>query len=63
MRSRDSANPVDFDAPRGAQILKSASRTGAAPVGETPEEFAAFIAAERKRLGGMIGKTGMAPAD
>ena len=63
MRSRNSANPVDFGAPRGAQFLKSASRTGAAPVGDTTEEFAAIIAAERKRPGEMIGMTGIVLAD
>ena len=63
MRSRDSANPVDFDAPRVAQLLKTASRAGAKPAGDTPEEFAVFIAAERKRPGGLIGKTGIVPAD
>ncbi len=38
-------------------------RTGAVPVGDTPEEFAGFIAAERKRLGEVIGKTGIVLAD
>ena len=63
MRSRDSANPVNFDAPRGTQLLKTASRTGAVPAGDTPEEFAAFIAAERKRPSELIGKTGIVLAD
>ena len=34
-------------------------RTGAVPVTETPEEFTAFIAEERKRLGDVISKTGI----
>lgn len=34
-------------------------RTGAVPGGDTPEEFEAFIAAERKRLGEVISKTGI----
>ena len=38
-------------------------RTGAVPVGDTPEEFDAFIAAERKRLGEVINKTGIVLAD
>lgn len=38
-------------------------RTGAVPVTETPEEFTAFIASERKRLGEVISKTGIVLAD
>lgn len=38
-------------------------RTGAVPVTESPEEFGAFIAAERKRLGEVISKTGIVLAD
>lgn len=39
------------------------TRTGAVPVGDSAEEFAAFIAAERKRLGEVISKTGIVLAD
>ena len=38
-------------------------RTGAVPVGDTPEEFDAFIVAERKRLGEVINKTGIVLTD
>ena len=38
-------------------------RTGAVPVGDTPEEFDAFIAKERTRLGEVIGKTGIVLAE
>ncbi len=38
-------------------------RTGAVPVGDSAQEFAAFIAAERKRLGEVISKTGIVLAD
>jgi tripartite-type tricarboxylate transporter receptor subunit TctC len=38
-------------------------RTGAVPVGDTPEEFESFIGAERKRLGEVISKTGIVLAD
>ncbi len=38
-------------------------RTGAVPVGDSALEFAAFIAAERKRLGEVISKTGIVLAD
>ena len=34
-------------------------RTGAVPVGDTPEAFDAFIATERTRLGEVISKTGI----
>jgi len=37
--------------------------TGAVPVGDTPEEFDAFITAERRRLGDVIGKTGIELTD
>jgi tripartite-type tricarboxylate transporter receptor subunit TctC len=35
------------------------SKTGAVAVGDTPEEFEKFIAAERERLGQVIAKTGI----
>ena len=38
-------------------------RTGAVPVGDSAAEFTAFIAAERKRLGEVISKTGIVLAD
>lgn len=38
-------------------------RTGATPVGDNPDEFEAFMAAERKRLGEVINKTGIVLAD
>ena len=38
-------------------------RTGAVPVVNTPEEFDAFIATERTRLGEVIGKTGIVLTD
>jgi tripartite-type tricarboxylate transporter receptor subunit TctC len=38
-------------------------KTGAMPVGGTPEEFDAFIAKERVRLGDVIAKTGVVLAD
>ena len=38
-------------------------RTGAVPVGDTPEEFDAFIAKERTRLGEVISKTGIVLAE
>ena len=38
-------------------------RTGAEPVGDTPEQFDAFMAAERKRLGEVISKTGIVLAE
>lgn len=39
------------------------TRMGAVPVTETPEDFTAFISAERKRLGEVISKTGIVLAD
>ena len=48
---------------RLADVRERIIRTGAAPAGGTPDEFAAFIAAERKRLGDVIGKTGIVLAD
>jgi tripartite-type tricarboxylate transporter receptor subunit TctC len=39
------------------------SKMGASPVTETPEEFASFITAERKRLGDVIIKTGIVLAE
>ena len=44
-------------------VRERIARTGAVPAGNTPDEFAAFIAAERKRLGEVIGKTGIVLAD
>ena len=44
-------------------IRERISKLGASPVTETPEEFAAFIAAERRRLGDVIIKTGIVLAD
>ena len=44
-------------------VRERISRTGAVPMSETPEEFEAFIAAERSRLGEVIGKTGIVLAD
>ena len=44
-------------------IRERISKLGASPVTETPEEFAAFIAAERRRLGDVITKTGIVLAD
>ena len=48
---------------RLADVRDRIIRTGAVPVGDTAEEFAAFIAAERKRLGEVISKTGIVLAD
>ena len=48
---------------RLADVRERIVRAGAVPVGDTPEEFAAFIAAERKRLGEVISKTGIVLAD
>jgi len=39
------------------------TRMGAVPVTETPEDFTAFISAERKRLSDVISKTGIVLAD
>ena len=44
-------------------VRERISKMGASPVAETPEEFVAFIAAERKRLGDVIIKTGIVLAD
>ena len=44
-------------------VRERISRTGAVPMSETPEEFEAFSAAERKRLGEVISKTGIVLAD
>jgi hypothetical protein len=33
------------------------------PAGDTPEQFQAFIASERRRLGEVIAKTGIVLAD
>ncbi|MFN0159792.1 MAG: tripartite tricarboxylate transporter substrate-binding protein [Burkholderiales bacterium] len=44
-------------------VRERIARTGAVPVGDTAEEFAAFMAAERKRLGEVISKTGIVLAD
>ena len=48
---------------RLADVSERIVRTGAVPVGDKPEEFAAFMAAERKRLGDLIDKTGIVLAD
>lgn len=40
-------------------VRERITATGATPVTETPEQFGAFMAAERKRLGDVIGKTGI----
>ena len=45
------------------EVRERIVRTGAVPVGDSPLEFAAFIAAERKRLGEVISKTGIVLAD
>jgi hypothetical protein len=37
--------------------------TGAVPVTESPEQFGAFMVAERKRLGEVISKTGIVLTD
>ena len=39
------------------------ARTGAVPIGDTPEEFDEFINAERARLGDVIAKTGIVLAE
>lgn len=60
--------PADIVRRLNTEIVKAISlpdvrerivRTGAVPVTETPEQFAAFIAEERKRLGDVISKTGI----
>ena len=48
---------------RLADVHERIVRTGAVPVGDKPEEFAAFRVAERKRLGEVISKTGIVLAD
>jgi len=44
-------------------VRERISAMGAVPVTETPEQFTAFIANERKRLGDVITKTGIVLAD
>ncbi|MBL8381071.1 MAG: tripartite tricarboxylate transporter substrate binding protein [Burkholderiales bacterium] len=44
-------------------VRERIARTGAVPVGDTPEEFSAFMAAERARLGNVISRTGIVLAD
>ncbi len=44
-------------------VRERITRMGAVPVTETPEDFTAFISAERKRLGDVISKTGIVLAD
>ena len=46
-----------------SEVRERIAGTGAVPVGDTPEEFDLFIAAERKRLGDVISKTGIVLAD
>ena len=46
-----------------ADTRERISKTGAVPVGDTPEQFDAFINAERARLGEVIAKTGIVLAD
>lgn len=46
-----------------SEVRERIASTGAVPVGDTPEEFDLFIAAERKRLGDVISKTGIVLAD
>lgn len=42
-----------------ADVRERIVTTGAVPLTETPEQFGAFMAAERKRLGDVISKTGI----
>lgn len=44
-------------------VRERISKMGASPVTETPQEFAAFIVAERQRLGDVIVKTGIVLAE
>ena len=46
-----------------ADVRERIIATGAVPVTETPEQFGAFMALERKRLGDVISKTGIVLAD
>lgn len=46
-----------------ADVRERIVTTGAVPLTETPEQFGAFMAAERKRLGDVISKTGIVLAD
>lgn len=46
-----------------ADVRERIVHTGAVPITETPEEFAAFMAVERKRLGDVIGKAGIVLAE
>jgi tripartite-type tricarboxylate transporter receptor subunit TctC len=42
-----------------ADVKDRVQKTGAVPIGDTPDAFAAFMANERKRLGEVISKTGI----
>jgi tripartite-type tricarboxylate transporter receptor subunit TctC len=44
-------------------LRESVARTGAVPVGDSASAFEAFMAAERRRLGEVIAKTGIVLAD
>ena len=46
-----------------ADVRERIIATGAVPLTETPEQFSAFMATERKRLGDVISKTGIVLAD
>jgi tripartite-type tricarboxylate transporter receptor subunit TctC len=46
-----------------ADTRERIARTGAVAIGDSPEEFEAFIGAERARLGEVIAKTGIVLAD
>ncbi len=46
-----------------ADVRERIATTGAVPLTETPEQFGAFMAAERKRLGDVIAKTGIVLED
>ena len=46
-----------------ADVRERIVATGAVPVTESPEQFSAFMATERKRLGEVISKTGIVLAD
>jgi tripartite-type tricarboxylate transporter receptor subunit TctC len=44
-------------------VKERVQATGAVPVGDTPEQFATFMAKERARLGDVIAKSGIALKD
>jgi len=44
-------------------VMERVQATGAVPVGDTPEQFAAFMAKERARLGDVIAKSGIVLTD